>query len=492
MASASANPTCAPNVARANHAGAGLSNNSLVLWGTVLLGTALRLVALGHKSFWLDEIASVAIARRPAPVFWHFLWHDEGNMALYYVLLKPWLHLGYGEAVVRLLSVLAGVACIPAMYFLGRRLLGPETGALAALLLALSTCAVSVSQEARAYSFVVLMVVLSTYLLVRLIEAPSYKLAVAYAAVAGLTCYSHYFGVLVPLAHAVSVIALPPQRRPWKQLLPAWSITALLAVPVLWLIRAQDVGHISWLQPPSWLEAYHLGVFLAADGGKAVGAVLLAVELMLVLFLIATCSKHWHTEHNDLLRWPYALIVSSVAVPIIVTLLVSIVRPAFYHRFLTICLPGWLLMIASGALSISSRVWRRTAIGVLCALSLATTVLLYRRETEDWRGTMKYLIANTRPDDHVLYYDAVGQFAGENYRDWLQPVGAARPATTGVKGGTADWADFHNASRVWLVLYRSQPGEDDTQAIELKLAQRYVRADQRSFTRIIVVEYAAK
>ena len=493
MASASANPTHAPNVARANHASASLGNNSLVLWGIVLLGAALRLIALGHKSFWLDEIASVAIARRPAPVFWHFLWHDEGNMALYYVLLKPWLHLGYGEAVVRLLSVLAGVACIPAMYFLGRRLLGPETGTLGSLLLALSTCAVSVSQEARAYSFVVLMVLLSTYLFVWLIEAPRYKLAVAYAFATGLTCYFHYFGVLIPLAHAVSVVALPPQRRPWKQLLPAWGITALLAVPVLWLIRAQDVGHISWLQPPSWLEAYHLGVFLAADGGKAVGTVLLVLELMLALLFLARCSRHWRMEGDDLLRWRCALIVSSVAVPIIVTLLVSIMRPAFYHRFLIICLPGWLLMIASGALSISARVWRRTAIAVLCTLSLATTVLLFRRETEDWRGTMKYLIANTRPDDHVLYYDAVGQFAGENYRDWLQSEGAVRPATTGVKPGNSDWvADLNSARRVWLVLYRSQPGEADTQEIERMLAQRYVRADQRSFTRIIVVEYLAK
>ena len=150
-------------------------------------------------------------------------------------------------------------------------------------------------------------------------------------------------------------------------------------------------------------------------------------------------------------------------------------------------------MVAGGTLSITSRTWRTIAIGVLCVLSLATTALLYRRQTEDWRGTMKYLIANTRPDDHVLYYDAVGQFAGENYRDWLEPEGAVRPATTGVKPGNSDWvADLNSARRVWLVLYRSQPGDAHTQEIERTLAQRYVRADQRSFTRIIVVEYVAK
>src|SRR5271166_111935 len=73
----------------------------LPIWALVLAAAILRLVTLGRRSFWLDEIASVAIARRPEAFFWHFLWHDEGNMALYYVLLRPWLRLGYGEATVR-------------------------------------------------------------------------------------------------------------------------------------------------------------------------------------------------------------------------------------------------------------------------------------------------------------------------------------------------------------------------------------------------------
>ena len=131
------------------------ARNSLWLWIIVGLGAVLRLIALGYKSFWIDEIASVAIARRATPVFWHFLWHDEGNMAAYYVLLRPWLHLGYGEGTVRLLSVIPGILSIPLMYVLGRRLFDRQVGIVAALFLALNACAVGVSQEARAYGFVV-------------------------------------------------------------------------------------------------------------------------------------------------------------------------------------------------------------------------------------------------------------------------------------------------------------------------------------------------
>ena len=78
----------------------------------VALGAVLRLIALGHKSFWLDEIASVVIVRMPGSLL-AWVWHNEGNMALYYVMLRPWLHFGSGEASVRMLSVLPGIASFP-------------------------------------------------------------------------------------------------------------------------------------------------------------------------------------------------------------------------------------------------------------------------------------------------------------------------------------------------------------------------------------------
>ncbi len=179
------------------------------LWAIVALGAALRLIALGHKSFWLDEIASVVITRLPNQAFWSMLWHDEGNMALYYVLLKPWLYFGVGEASVRVLSALTGIASIPLIYVLGKRLFGEATARLATLFWAINACAIAVSQEARGYSLLVLGVVASTYLFVRLIERPTFPLACAYGVVTALTLYCHYFGMLVPAAQAISLAALP-------------------------------------------------------------------------------------------------------------------------------------------------------------------------------------------------------------------------------------------------------------------------------------------
>jgi mannosyltransferase len=467
-------------------------NSPLLLWAIVLMAVVLRLVALGRKSFWLDEIASVAISRRPSQVFWHFLWHDEGNMALYYVLLKPWLHLGYGEATVRLLSVLAGIVSVPVMYLLAKRLLGAGSAMLAAALLALSTCAISVSQEARAYSLVVLAVLLSTYLFVRLIERPSYFFALAYGLAAGLTCYFHYFGVLVPAAHAVSLIALPAERRPWKPLILAGAIITAMASPILWLIHTQDLVHISWVQRPSWLELYHLGVYLAADGGKAFGAVLLTLELVLAGAFLASIKTQWRVADDRPMRWRYALITSTVATPVLIALLVSIVRPVFYHRFLIICLPGWLLLIAGGMISIPSRAWRTRAIAAVCALSLTTTIILYRRLNEDWRSAVQYLVANTRPEDGVLYYQPVGEFGGESYRDWVQPPETPRPPGIRVDSGSEWRRQIDHAPRLWLVLYRAKQGDDEPRAIDSELGKNYVSDGTVSFRGITIIPYRPK
>ncbi|MGC2112731.1 MAG: glycosyltransferase family 39 protein [Candidatus Korobacteraceae bacterium] len=460
----------------------------------VVVGAALRLIALGHKSFWIDEIASVAIAQRPGPAFWRFLWHDEGNMAAYYVLLRPWLHIGHGEAIVRLLSVLPGVLSIPYMYVFGRRLFGSATGLLAAALFALNPCAIAGSQEARAYSFLVLAVIVSSVRFIRLVETPSYRFAIAYGLAAGFTCYFHYFGVLVPAAHAVSLLALPRGTRPWKQYRVAAVIVVVLAIPILWLIHAQDVGHISWVQSPSLLELYHLGVFLAASSGKAAGATLLTLDLALVGFFLRRMTGIWRVRDNDLERWRYALVASSFFTPIVIALAVSLIRPAFYHRFLVVCLPFWVMMAAVGAVQIPRPAWRGSVVAMVVALCLVNTVLLYTRVTEDWRGVVDYLIAHAGPEDRVLYYQSVGAFAAENYWNW-RPGGGSGPRAkeVDVDSLSTRWeSEIDHAPRVWLVLYRAESDDPESRAIEQELLKSYDAGVQKTFRGVRVIEYEAK
>jgi uncharacterized membrane protein len=475
------------------HESAEVPNTVLVVSGIVALGAVLRLIALGHKSFWLDEIASVVIVRMSGNSFWSWLWRSEGNMALYYVMLRPWLHFGLGEASVRMLSVLPGIASLPMMYLLGRRLFGRRTGMFAALFLALSTCSVVYSQEARGYSWLLLGVVASTYLFVRFIERPTYGMAFAYALTAGVTLYFHYFGLLVPLAHAVSLLALPRDRRPWKHLFAAGAILAALALPVLWMIHIQPIHHLDWVTKPSLLEVYHLGVFLAAESGKGVGPVLLVLELVLVgTFLRMLLSLRGRTGARSE-YWNYLFIASSLFTPAIFTLLVSVVRPVFFHRFLIICLPAWLLAVAVGANGIARPRMRTLAIVAVCVLSLVSTVISYTRVREDWRGVANYLIANAVSQDRVVYYEGVGNFAAEGYRDWLPGGTNNRPTAIEVSSASNEWRDkLAGAGRVWLVRYPTNRSDDTARAVQAELQSRYAAGETKQFRAVTVTEFVPK
>ena len=469
------------------------TGGSRLLWEIVAVGAVLRLIALGHKSFWLDEIASVVVARTPSSWFWPWLWHEEGNMTLYYVLLRPWLHLGLSETTVRLLSVIPGVASIPLIYVLGARLFGKSAGTLSALFLAIHTCAVVYSQEARSYSFLVLGTIAATFLFVRLIEAPTFSRAFTYSLVAGATLYCHYFGMLVIFSHLLSVAFLPKRQQPWKQLAFTLVLLAIVAVPVAWMIHLQDPGHINWVQPPSWLELYHLGAFLAAESGKGVGSVLLALDLVLLGFFFVRLKQVWSMRDIGLQRWRYGLVVSCLLTPVVISLLVSVAKPIFFHRFLIICLPAWVLMTAVGVEQIRSHRWRTAAIAGVCLLSVISTAISYTRVREDWRGVATYLIAQGKPQDRVLYYEPIAYFAAENYRDWLPEGNIARPAGVKVVPPSQDWQKrIEDAQRIWLVTYPAKL-HDQTQAeIEAELQKRMAVVSQKSFRAVTVTEYRTR
>src|SRR5690242_15230387 len=109
-----------------------------VISGITALAAVLRLLYLGKKSFWMDEIVSVSIARLDPAGFRNIVLSWELNEGLYYTLLRNWMHLGQSEFFIRLLSLLPSVAAIPFVYLLGRRLVSEKAGLVAALLLAVN------------------------------------------------------------------------------------------------------------------------------------------------------------------------------------------------------------------------------------------------------------------------------------------------------------------------------------------------------------------
>lgn len=141
------------------------NNRSFLLWllGATLLALVMRVAFLGSASFWVDEIYSVMHAARLG----------EGNITKQfgflptYLVLKltgalpspdaamdpsSWASLGVTEWLVRLPSVIIGVATVPILGWLARPLVGTRSALIFMVLLAVSTWHLHMSQTGRFYA----------------------------------------------------------------------------------------------------------------------------------------------------------------------------------------------------------------------------------------------------------------------------------------------------------------------------------------------------
>src|SRR3954464_10892001 len=136
----------------------------------IVIAAVLRLIFLGARSFWADEIVSVKLATDNWGGFWFWVSSREANMALYYLLLRGWIKFGDSEAQVRLFSSLIGIVTVPVLYALAKQLYDERIAWVSALLAATNACLITFSQEARSYSLVILLVALSYYYFIRLLR----------------------------------------------------------------------------------------------------------------------------------------------------------------------------------------------------------------------------------------------------------------------------------------------------------------------------------
>src|SRR5918993_3625895 len=135
----------------------------LAVGAAVALGVALRFFST--SALWLDEALSVNIASLSPGDILEALRHD-GHPPLYYLLLHYWMELvGDGDAAVRALSGVIGVATLPVAWVAGRRIAGIDGARWSVVVLALSPYAIRYSSETRMYSLVMLLTLVG-YLLV--------------------------------------------------------------------------------------------------------------------------------------------------------------------------------------------------------------------------------------------------------------------------------------------------------------------------------------
>lgn len=459
-----------------------------VIVALIALAALLRFWHLGAKSLWLDETITAWLAQAPSHVFTHALWRGgEGNMSLYYVIMRAWVQLGSTEWMLRSLSVLMGIAVIPIFFILGKHLFGSRVGLIAALLLTINACHVAYSQEARSYTLFFLLAILSSYLFVRAIESGRSRDYIAYAVISALAVYSHFFALLLVAAQGTSLLALPRERVRWLNLLLAAIVLAVLAGPALFFIVGRDTGQLAWVAKSSLREVQRFGYFLVADQGT-LRQPLLAAYLVLAALAIMLFVKRRSDQGDTLARWKLILVVCWFIVPPALAVVASIWKPVFVARFLIFCLAPLLLLSAAELAAIRTAWLRHTLTLALAATSFVPTFWYYRQPKEQWREAIDHIATHSQPRDVVILN---GAYPGAPFGFYAKRMRWPADITTltVMESGDADRVRNLVAPRAWVLMH-GLPSDPAAQQVQRDLATRYQETGEERYFMVTVLLYS--
>lgn len=411
-----------------------------LLWGFTLLvfilAAVLRTSNLTAQSLWADEGNSVRLAERSLDLVIAAARADVHPPG-YYLLLWGWVRLfGQGEAAVRALSAVTGMAVVALVYAVGTRAFGRRAGWLAAFCAAVSPFQVQYSQEVRMYVLVALLGTAVTLAFIRWIEWRGrreqllWSLVYALAAAAGL--WTHYSFPVVLAAINVAWLAWWLGRRgaPGQWRSAGWwagthLIVLLLYLPWLGTAWAKTVGYgpISEVHSVSFVVAQALkllsvGETVADDDltrWLVVGMVGFSVLGIWSAFapLLDRASR---SRARRLLSVRALALCLLVVAPMIVMIGLSVSgRPAFRAKFFLVSSPAFSILVGAGIATLegsseprrsaANRLWLMVGlaiVGVAAARSLRNYYYDPTYARGDYRAIVSFIEGLEREGDAVL------------------------------------------------------------------------------------------
>jgi mannosyltransferase len=368
------------------------SRHRLALAGLTALALLLRLATVDLQSFWADEVVTVNLLHLDLGAMLRAIPDSEGSPPGYYVIAWGWTHVfGTGETGIRSLSALAGAAAIPVFYGAARELCSPRVGLGVAALAAVNPILIWYSQEARAYSLMVLFGALTLWSFAYALKRPGWRPLALWAASSALTIATHYFAAYLVAAEAVWLVGDPRTRR---RAAPAVGAVALVGLALLPLLEHQaKLGVGSWIASTGSLP-YRVGraakqFILGFDAPLENAAAIAGVALSAVgIFLAAVTPERG--ERRGL--WiAAALGAAAIGLPLILAIAG---HDYFEARNLLVAWLPVAIVVTGGLLSRRAGAWGVVILGTLCVLEATAVIAVFLEpgwQREDWRGAARQL-----------------------------------------------------------------------------------------------------
>lgn len=393
-----------------------------LLAALTLAGLLLRLWGLADKGLAYDEAATALMARATPTAIVAFHWRAAfEHPPLWQLTMAGWSAIfGQSEAALRLLPALAGAAAVPLVWWWVQRLWPAEAARRnwAAALVALSPTLLLYSQEARMYTLVVALALLSLITLHALVQQPRLATILAFAGVNWLMTGFHYYSILLIGVEALFLGVLAARRRTGQEA-GRWlaAIVLALAPIVLWMALAPGfhdtlrivAGAVGGDDTPSalaFLDALWRDLTFGAIRWQPEEAVAgLALAPLVGIGLAATTLPDARGLRDQRSYAPWGWLVGMAA---LLPLTISVIfAPALAARYILFALPAIYVLAAAGIDWLGRQRLALGLAGTLLALVVAWLGLSYYFTSytkSEYRDMAAFLAAHRQSDEAIMLY----------------------------------------------------------------------------------------
>jgi hypothetical protein len=388
----------------------------------------LALMSLGARDLELDEAYSVTSTNQLSAS----LQQRSGSMALYYVMLAPLANLSVDPFWIRLPSALFAGIAVGLTVHLASTYFGRRTALWTATLLVPMWGVTRFAQEARSYSLVMALSVVSWLLFLRLMAKESTVGWVAWGICAASLTYSHPLASFVVASQVIVSWSTHPQPRLLlRRAVPGVLTAGVLLLP-MFITFGQETG-----AAPDWIRP--LGAHSANEMASIVVGPHTALQLLVGVVLIGATvralriASRDQTFGVDSTGWLLKCMTVWLWLTPVVLVLISLATPMIRERYLIGSLPAMAIVLAATLSTIPEAQLRRGVGLAAVALLLPGQISIHTEEGYPWSEAVDIIESDLNADTrHGVLFIATGSrhpfelaAAGSRVLDESKPI---RPA----------------------------------------------------------------
>ena len=426
----------------------------------LVLGTLLRLNGLGDESFWLDESYTAEYRKFSIPEIIKGSYADStllpqyfgkgaGTVPAYYLITNTWIKLvGISEFKLRFISAAFGIISIYLIFILGKLMFNNKIGLIAAFLMSINHQQIYFSQEARMYSMLIALTLLSVITLIQSLKTNKPIYWIGFIITNTILLYTHYFSFFILFFEFLFIFTfIKKYIKNFKQIFISGLTIFILYIPwIPALINQVTLGSPtgrfagsptiinlitaltrfnSWISPDlnTRLALRTFNIFqLPLSGWILIISVILITIFLILSFIYGLLILKFITK-DPLKYQKLILLLFWLIIPIFIPFAISVVSPksAIFSsiRYIIFASPPYYLIASLGISKLKK--FKPIFLLIIVILSISPLYSYYTNfDNQQWREAVDFI--NQNPNEFIIIQKENGILPFKYYHPELNNV----------------------------------------------------------------------